>query len=723
MTEKQLIQTVANAVGVRISQVQAALHLLQDGNTIPFIARYRKEATGVLDEMQLRRIQECYTYEQALQDRRETIRQSITEQGLWTTTLAQQLEAATHLQEIEDIYLPYKPKKRTKASMARDAGLEPLADIFWQQSPYGADPKDAAVLYINDEVPAIEDAISGAENILAERISELTSFRQFLRQDLWKSAKLTCTLQVDEAEAPIMATYQNFSQRICHLPSYRILAINRGEAQKQLKVTLMANHDFYIEKLTQYILHGSSPYTQLLADAAADSYKRLIFPQLEREIRNDLTEKANKQAIAVFAENLRNLLLQPPFTGQTILGLDPGYRTGCKAAVIDATGHVLAHGTYYLTSSERQRQQSAAALGKMIKKYGVTLISIGNGTASYETEQFVSAMLTAQQLSCPYIIANEAGASVYSASELAREELPDLDVTIRGAVSIARRIQDPLAESVKIDPKSIGIGQYQHDVNQKDLSTALDAVVDSVVNYVGVDLNTASAALLQHVSGLTAATAANIIAYRNENGPFHNRQELLSVNRLGPATFTQCAGFLRIKDGDEPLDNTSVHPESYDLAKKIAAHYGFVPADLQNTSKLHLLKEKTQMNAVPLLAASLHAGKPTIRDILEELRKPGRDVRSAFPKPLTRRHVVSLDELKVGTIVRGTVHNVVDFGAFVDFGLKTPGLIHRSELCSHRFRHPTDVISVGDIVDAMIISVDAQRGRVGLSLKRLPKKN
>ena len=723
MTEKQLIQTVANAVGVRISQVQAALHLLQDGNTIPFIARYRKEATGVLDEIQLRRIQECYTYEQALQDRRETIRQSITEQGLWTTTLAQQLEAATHLQEIEDIYLPYKPKKRTKASMARDAGLEPLADIFWQQSPYGADPKDAAVLYINDEVPAIEDAISGAENILAERISELTSFRQFLRQDLWKSAKLTCTLQVDEAEAPIMATYQNFSQRICHLPSYRILAINRGEAQKQLKVTLMANHDFYIEKLTQYILHGSSPYTQLLADAAADSYKRLIFPQLEREIRNDLTEKANKQAIAVFAENLRNLLLQPPFTGQTILGLDPGYRTGCKAAVIDATGHVLAHGTYYLTSTKRQQEQSAIALRNIIKKYKVTLISIGNGTASYETEQFVSAMLTDQHLSCPYIIANEAGASVYSASELAREELPDLDVTIRGAVSIARRIQDPLAESVKIDPKSIGIGQYQHDVNQKDLSTALDAVVDSVVNYVGVDLNTASAALLQHVSGLTAATAANIIAYRNENGPFHNRQELLSVNRLGPATFTQCAGFLRIKDGDEPLDNTSVHPESYDLAKKIAAHYGFVPADLQNTSKLHLLKEKIQMNAVPLLAASLHAGKPTIRDILEELRKPGRDVRSAFPKPLTRRHVVSLDELKVGTIVRGTVHNVVDFGAFVDFGLKTPGLIHRSELCSHRFRHPTDVISVGDIVDAMIISVDAQRGRIGLSLKRLPKKN
>ncbi len=723
MTEEQIIHAVADAVGVRISQVRTALQLLQAGNTIPFIARYRKEATGVLDELQLRQIQEQYAHEQALASRRETVRQSIMEQGQWTNALAKQLEAATQLQEIEDIYLPYKPKKRTKASLARDAGLEPLANTFWNQDPQGDIPEKAASFYLTDDVTSIEDAISGAANILAERISELAPFRQFLRQSLWQSAKLTCTLQVEEAEAPTMATYKDFSERICRLPSYRILAINRGEAQKQLKVTLTANHDFYIEKLAQTIVHGRSPYRQILTAAAADSYKRLIFPQIEREIRSALTEQADKQAIDVFAKNLRSLLLQPPFTGQTILGLDPGYRTGCKAAVIDPTGQVLAHGTYYLTSSERQRQQSAVSLGKLIKKYGVTLISIGNGTASYETEQFVSSMLTAQHLSCPYIIVNEAGASVYSASDLAREELPDLDVTIRGAVSIARRIQDPLAESVKIDPKSIGVGQYQHDVNQKDLSAALDTVVESVVNYVGVDLNTASAALLQHVSGLTAATAANIIAYRNENGPFRNRQELLSVSRLGPATFTQCAGFLRIKDGDEPLDNTSVHPESYDLAKKIAAHYGFVPTDLQDTSKMHLLQEKIQMNAVPLLAASLHAGEPTIRDILEELRKPGRDVRSEFPKPLTRRHVVSLDELKVGTIVRGTVHNVVDFGAFVDFGLKIPGLIHRSELCSHRFHHPTDVINVGDIIDAMIISVDAQRGRVGLSLKRLPKKN
>lgn len=723
MTEEQIIHTVAAAVGVRIPQVQAALRLLQDGNTIPFIARYRKEATGVLNELQLRHIQECYTHEQNLSSRRETVRQSIMEQGQWTEALAHQLEAATQLQEIEDIYLPYKPKKRTKASMAQEAGLGPLADTFWQQDAHGVSPEDAAVLYINDVVPTIEDAISGAANILAERISEIASFRQFLRHGLWKSAKLTCTLQNEETDAPTMTMYKDFSERICHLPSHRILAINRGEAQKLLKVTLTANHDFYIEKLTQSILRGDSPYRQILSSAAADSYKRLIFPQLEREIRNDLTEKANKQAISVFAKNLRSLLLQPPFAGHTILGLDPGYRTGCKAAVIDSTGHVLTHGTYYLTSSEQQRQQSAAAIGNIIKAYGVTLISIGNGTASYETEQFISSLLTEQHLSCPYIIANEAGASVYSASDLAREELPELDVTIRGAVSIARRIQDPLAELVKIDPKSIGVGQYQHDVNQKELATALDTVVESVVNYVGVDLNTASAALLQYVSGLTATTAANIVAYRNEHGPFHNRQELLSVNRLGPATFTQCAGFLRIKGGNEPLDNTSVHPESYELAKKIAAHYGFTPTDLQNTDNLHRLQEKIQMNAVPVLAASLHAGEPTICDILEELRKPGRDVRNDFPQPLTRRHVVSLDDLKVGTVVRGTVHNVVDFGAFIDFGLKTPGLIHRSELCNHPFRHPTDIVNVGDIVEAVIISVDAQHGRIGLSLKQVPKKN
>lgn len=721
MTEEQIIHIVADAVGIRPAQVRTTLQLLHDGNTIPFIARYRKEATGVLNEVQLRQVKDCYDHEQALASRRETVRQSIVEQGQWTDELAAQLAAATQLQEIEDIYLPYRPKKRTKASMARDAGLEPLADLFWKQDSHGPSPETAAANYINETIPTIEDAIAGAANILAERMSELATYRQWLRKALWKSATLSCTLLVDDDDAKAMLTYKDYSERIRSLPSHRILAINRGEAQKILRVTLADDSDYHIERLVQQIVRRPSPYAAILREAAADSYKRLIFPQMEREIRNTLTEKADGQAIEVFAKNLRALLLQPPFSGHVILGMDPGYRTGCKTAVIDATGNILTYGTYYLTRSQKEQHQSAMTLGKIIRDYHVTLISIGNGTASYETEQFVSQMLEDQHLACPYIITNEAGASIYSASDLAREELPDLDVTIRGAVSIARRIQDPLAESVKIDPKSIGVGQYQHDVNQKALSASLDTVVESVVNYVGVDLNTASPALLQHISGLTATTAANIVSYRNENGPFTDRQSLLSVPRLGPATFTQCAGFLRIKNGTEPLDNTSVHPESYELTKKIIAYYGFSHADLKDEQKLRLLQRKIQMNTVPALAKALDAGEPTIRDILEELRKPGRDVRDDYPQPLTRKHIVSLDELQVGTIVRGTVHNVVDFGAFVDFGLKTPGLIHRSELCHHRFSHPTDVIHVGDIVDAIIISVDAKRGRIGLSIKQLPQ--
>ncbi len=720
MTEESIISSIAANLGVQTCQVQATLHLLQDGNTIPFIARYRKETTGVLNEVQLRQIKEQYEYEQALASRRETVRQSITEQGLWTEELEKALEKANQLQEIEDIYLPYRPKKRTKASIARDAGLEPLANLFWQQNPHGPLPADAAVSYISSSVPTVEDAIAGAANILAERISEMASCRQFLRRSLWKTAKLACTLLTEEGSANTMLTYKDFNERIATLPSHRILAINRGESQKLLKVTLICHTEDHLQALTQRIIRHPSPYAQILRDAAADSYKRLIFPQLEREVRNDLTERAEKQAISVFSKNLRSLLLQPPFSGQIILGLDPGYRTGCKAAVIDETGRVLAYGTYYLTSSDRQRQDSAKKLAEMIRQFQVTLISIGNGTASYETEQFVSQLIEEYSLSCRYVITNEAGASIYSASDLAREELPGLDITIRGAVSIARRIQDPLAEAVKIDPKSIGVGQYQHDVNQKSLSAALDDVVESVVNYVGVDLNTASAALLQHVSGLTASTAANIVAHRSEHGPFRTRQELLSVNRLGPATFTQCAGFLRIAGGDDPLDNTAVHPESYDLAEKIIRCYGLTLQDIRCENGRKTLQEKIQRNAVPALAAKLHAGEPTICDILEELRKPGRDVRSSFPKPLTRRHVVSLDTLPVGTVVRGTVHNVVDFGAFIDLGLKTPGLVHRSQLCNHPFRHPTDVIHVGDIVDAIIISVDAARGRIGLSIKQVP---
>ena len=726
MTEETMIAEIARTLGIRPAQVQSALSLFAQGNTIPFIARYRKEATGTLDEVQLRCIQEQYEYEQALASRKETVRQSIMDQGCWNDDLARSLEAARQLQDVEDLYLPYKPKKRTKASMAREAGLEPLADCFASQDPKGPDPEDAALAFLSDDVPTVEDAIQGAANILAERFSERADFRRHLRRELWQQARLTCSLQVEEDQAGPMLTYADFSERVARIPSYRIpsyriLAINRGENEKKLKVTLKEPADRHIAMLCQLVITRPSPYDQILRDAAADSYKRLISPQMEREIRNELTAQAEKQAIDVFAENLRHLLLQPPFAGQIILGLDPGFRTGCKAAVISATGQVLDYGTYYLTHSEQQKHQSAVSLANMIRRHGVTLISIGNGTASYETEQFVSHLIEAYHLKCRYVIANEAGASVYSASDLAREELPDLDVTIRGAVSIARRIQDPLAESVKIDPRAIGVGQYQHDVNQKALSAALDQVVTSVVNYVGVDLNTASPALLQHIAGLTAATAGNIVAYRNENGPFQNRQDLLNVPRLGPATFTQCAGFLRIKDGTEPLDNTSVHPESYGLAEKIAGHYGLSHDELKDPEKLAILRDKIQMNAAPKLAASLGAGEPTIKDILEELRKPGRDVRSDFPKPLTRRHVLSLSDLQIGSVVRGTVQNVVDFGAFVDFGLKTPGLVHRSQLSRHPFRHPTDVVHAGDIVEAEIISVDAARGRIGLSMKKVKK--
>lgn len=720
MSEELMIQRIAQTVNVKPWQVKAALSLFNDGNTIPFVARYRKEMTGVLDEVQLRHIAEQKAYEESLASRKETVRQAIMDQGKWTENLGKALDEARQLQDVEDIYLPYKQKKRTKASMARDAGLEPLADLFWQQQPHGPAPEEAAKAYLSDDVPTVADALQGAANILAERMAELAPYRKRLRQSLWKTARLECTPAVDETESGPMTTYADFSERISRLPSHRILAINRGETQKLLKVTLKEPTDQHIALLEQYVIHGDSPAAPLLREAAADSYKRLIFPQMEREIRNELTAQAEKQAIAVFSKNLRSLLLQPPFPGQVILGLDPGFRTGCKAAVIDATGHVLAYGTYYLTGSKCQQEESARDLADIIQTYAVTLISIGNGTASYETEQFVSKLLEDKHLDCQYIITNEAGASVYSASDVAREELPDLDVTIRGAVSIARRVQDPLAEAVKIDPKAIGVGQYQHDVNQKALGTALDDVVESVVNYVGIDLNTASPALLQHIAGLSAATASNIVAYRNENGPFTNRADLLQVNRLGPATFTQCAGFLRIHNGTEPLDNTSVHPESYDLAYTIVQSYGFTPEDMKDAATLQKLQQKLQLNAVPSLAKKLHAGEPTILDIVEELRKPGRDVRSESPKPLTRKHVLSLDDLPIGTIVRGTVQNVVDFGAFVDFGLKTTGLVHRSELCNHPFRHPTDVVSVGDIVDAIIISVDAKRNRIGLSLKRVP---
>lgn len=723
MSLKKVASLIAKDLKIKISQVEAVIRLLDEGNTVPFIARYRKEMTGELNEEYIRTIEERCHYVRNLLKRKEDILRSISDQGKLTPELEAAIEEADILQTVEDLYLPFRPKKRTRALVAKERGLEQLALSIWDQEITEGTPLNLAKVYVNEEkeVPTPEKALQGAMDILAETIADRADIRQMLRGRLRKDCVLHSELIADKEEAKTVLQYENYEEPIFRMPSHRILAMNRGENNKWLRISMTAPHETYIGLIAEKIITKPSIFQDVLKDAAADSYKRLIYPSLEREIRSALTEKAEKQAITVFCTNLKQLLLQAPLAGHTIMGLDPGYRTGCKMAIIDPTGTVLYTGTYYLTMSDKQRQEAAKELSALITKLGVTLLSIGNGTASYETEQFVSQMIKDYSLPCQYLITNEAGASVYSASKLAKEELPDLDVSIRGAVSIARRIQDPLAESVKIDPKSIGVGQYQHDVNQKSLSNALDQVVESVVNHVGVDLNTASPALLQHVAGISASVAKNISAYRTEHGPFTNRKELLKVSRLGPAAFTQCAGFLRIAQGENPLDNTSVHPESYELAEKIIAHYGFTVQDLAHKERLEQLQNALQPNGAEKVAHALEAGVPTVRDIMDALRKPGRDPREDLPKPLTRKSIVTLDEIEIGSIVRGTVQNVVDFGAFIDFGLKTSGLLHISEMANRRIHHPSDIVEVGDIIEAMVISIDSKRNRIGLSLKQVPK--
>ena len=764
---------IGSELNVKPKQVQAAVELLDEGNTVPFIARYRKEVTGELQDEQLRTIEERIKYLRNLETRRQEIIASITEQEKMTDELMKSLEAATKLQELEDLYLPYRPKKRTRAMIARERGLEPLADMIINDTVTSGDPLEIAKEYITEEVPTPEDAIQGASDIVAEIVSDSADFRAYLRKKMWNEGFIQAELSGEEEEQQQFLQYAEYAEPVRQMPSHRILAVNRGEKLGALKLALTVPGDTYIAYMLQKLEKNpksifaeykaaavadaykrlifpalereirneltekadeqaikvfgvKSIFAEYKAAAVADAYKRLIFPALEREIRNELTEKADEQAIKVFGVNLKNLLLQPPLAGHVIMGLDPGYRTGCKMAIIDQQGNVLDYGAYYLTNSEKLRKEAQKVLADKIRKFKVTLLSIGNGTASYETEQFASTMIEEEKLDCHYIITNEAGASVYSASKLAIDELPELDVTIRGAVSIARRVQDPLAESVKIDPKSIGVGQYQHDVNQKQLTHTLDQVVETVVNHVGVELNTASPAILQHVAGISSAVAKNIVAYRQENGVFKSRKELLKVPRLGPAAFTQCAGFLRLQHGKNPLDNTSVHPESYELAERIIGELGFTLKDLQDKAQLEVLQVKLPLVDAEKMAAKLDAGVPTVRDILAALAKPGRDPREDLPAPLTRKHVVSLEDIKVGTIVKGTVHNVVDFGAFVDFGLKTNGLLHRSELCNSR-QHPSDVLAVGDIIEAQIISVDVKRNRIGLSVKALqpekPKNN
>lgn len=715
---------IAGELSIRPQQVESVITLLDDGNTIPFIARYRKEATGSLEDEMLRQVEARLTYLRNLVKRQEEICARIEEQGKLTDELRASIEAAEKLQTLEDLYRPYKQKKRTRASVARERGLEGLANTMLLQRESKGSPEDIAASYVDTEkdVPTAADALAGARDILAETIMDEAELRRLMREKFSKSAVLETTLDADAEEAQVFQMYDGYTEPVRTLPSHRILAINRGEKKGCLSVRIAVDHEAHVDWIYKRIYARPSIFEGELHAAIEDGYKRLLVPALERELRAQLTEMAEEKAIAVFGHNLRQLLLQPPLAGHTVLGLDPGYRTGCKVALVDATGNVLASGVIQVTKSEGERKSAATTLLKLIKAHGVTLISIGNGTASYETEQFVAALIRDNDLKdVHYLITNEAGASVYSASQLAKDELPDYDVTIRGAVSIARRVQDPLAELVKIDPQAIGVGQYQHDVSQKQLRETLDATVEDAVNHVGVDLNTASPALLNRIAGINAAIAKNIVAYRNEHGRFASRKALHKVARLGDAAFTQCAGFLRIYDGETPLDSTAIHPESYELARSILAELGAGEDDLRDRAKLPALALKTaQMTATPL-AKKLGAGVPTVTDILKAIARPGRDPREDLPAPLTRQNIVKLSDLAVGTILKGTVRNITDFGAFIDIGLKQAGLLHISEMSHRRVRHPLDLLSVGDSLDVMIISIDEARGRIGLSLKRMEK--
>ena len=721
MLEQNIIPQLARLLQLKNAQIEAAVKLLDEGNTIPFIARYRKEATGAMKDEQLRELAEKLTYLRNLIKRQNEIKNSIEEQGKMTAELSLAIDNVQKLQDLEDIYLPFKQKKRTRAMIAKEKGLEGLAQLIWEQKMTTGDIAALAQDYLNENVATVDEALAGANDIIAEAISDRADIRAALRQRIWQSGKLSVSYDGEKDADGVFSMYADYSEPVRTLPSHRILAINRGEKKDILKVKLVTDTDKDVQTVCKFIISAPSIFHDFLREAAVDAYKRLILPALEREIRNQLTENAEKQAISIFASNLKQLLLQAPLAGHTVMGLDPGYRTGCKMAIVDATGQVLHHGVLYITMSDDARKKSAANLLNWLKQYHVDLISIGNGTASYETEEFVAGLIHEHNLPVHYLITNEAGASVYSASKLAIEELPDFDVTIRGAVSIARRIQDPLAELVKIEPKAIGVGQYQHDVNQKELAQTLDAVIETAVNHVGVELNTASAALLKHIAGINAAVAKNIIKYREEHGSFTNRKELLKVSRLGPNTFTQCAGFLRINNAALALDNTPVHPESYALAEKILQKLDFSLADLNDKKQLELLKAKIQLLDIAKLSADLNAGVPTVTDILSALTKPGRDPREDLPAPLTRQNIVKLEDIKPGSIMRGTVRNITDFGVFVDIGIKTAGFIHISELSRRFIKHPLDVVSVGDIIKVIVINVDPKRSRIGLSLKQVPK--
>ena len=717
-------ETIAHLLAQELGQsehhVQNVIDLLDEGNTIPFIARYRKELHGSMDDTTLRTLEERLQYLRNLQQRREEVKASIENQGKLTEELSAAIDAAATLAEVEDLYRPYKPKRRTRATMAREKGLEPLAAVLFAQKMDGPTPEAAAAEYIDPEkgVESVEDALQGASDIIAEQISDDAAIRKSLRALMLRRASLCA--QAATEEDSVYRLYYDFTQPISRLQGHQILAINRGEREGFLKVSVEMDREEALVVLRRAVLMPGSPSMAFVRAAAEDAYDRLLQPSMEREIRSTLTEEADEGAIGQFALNLKPLLMQPPVKGHVTMGLDPGYRMGCKVAVVDETGKVLDTAVVYPTYGERQKNEAIEKLSAMVKRHGVTHIAIGNGTASRETEQMAVELIRKVGGGLSYMIVSEAGASVYSASPLAAEEFPQFDVNLRSAVSIARRLQDPLAELVKIDPKAIGVGQYQHDMPPKRLDEALGGVVEDCVNAVGVDVNTASPSLLNRVAGLNATTAKNIVKYREENGPFTARKQILKVPKLGPKAYEQCAGFLRVPESKSVLDNTAVHPESYAAAEKLLAETGYTLADVA-AGKLGDLKMRMDRAGVETLAARCGVGVPTLLDVAAELMKPGRDPRDELPPPILRTDVLEMKDLKPGMVLTGTVRNVIDFGVFVDIGVHQDGLVHISQVSSKFIKHPSEVVSVGDIVQVVVLEVDEKKKRISLSMKQVPK--
>lgn len=710
-----IIAKLAEELQIKVPQVQAAVKLIDEGNTIPFISRYRKEATGALNDEVLRNLFERLNYLRNLEEKKEQVLSTIEEQGKLTEELKQQILAAETLVAVEDLYRPYRPKRRTRATIAKEKGLEPLANIILlQMTDKPLEQEAEKFLNPEKEVHSVQDAIAGAMDILAEGISDEAAYRKYIRDLTMRTGKIVSVAKDPEAES-VYEMYYEFEEGLAKLAGHRILALNRGEAEKVLSVKIEAPAEQILQYLEKKTIIRDNPHTtETLQAVVEDSYKRLIAPAIEREIRSELTERAEDGAIKVFGKNLQQLLMQPPIAGKVVLGWDPAFRTGCKLAVVDSTGKVLDTTVIYPTAPQNKVEQSKAVLKKLIQKYGISLISVGNGTASRESEMIIVDLLKEIPEPVQYIIVNEAGASVYSASKLATEEFPNFDVGQRSATSIARRLQDPLAELVKIDPKSIGVGQYQHDMNQKKLSGALNGVVEDCVNKVGVDLNTASASLLEYISGISKVIAKNIVAYREENGRFITRSQLLKVAKLGPKAYEQCAGFMRISGGKNPLDGTSVHPESYEAALKLLNRLGYVPEDIPN-GKLSGISKK--ISDYKKLAGELEIGEMTLQDIVKELEKPARDPRDEMPKPILRTDVLEMKDLTPGMILKGTVRNVIDFGAFVDIGVHQDGLVHISQMTERYIKHPLEAVSVGDIVEVKVMSVDVAKKRIQLTMK------